>query len=96
MEIIKLQLSASIFLLPARLIWDKLRNSLLVAVLLLLNLLDLLRSGPFPGRVHHAGHPRARHGAAAVTRWAHGGALRGHTAGWGHARSLQTKQKTDC
>lgn len=63
-------------------------NLLLVAVLLLLNLLNLLGGRPFTRRVHHTRHPGTRHRAAAVSWGAHGRSLWGHTAGWRHARSL--------
>ena len=52
-------------------------NLLLVAVLLLD--LHLLRGRSLPGRVHD-GHPRPGHGAGAVPRGAHGGALGRHAA----------------
>lgn len=72
----------------ARLLQHKTSNLLLVAILLL-DLLNLLRGWPLPRWIHHPGHHRARHGTVAVSWGAHGWPLGSHTAGWGHAWSLQ-------
>lgn len=61
---------------------------LLLVAILLLNLLNLLGGGPLTRWVHHTRHHGARHGAIAVSWGSHGRSLRGHTAGWRHARSL--------
>lgn len=53
---------------------------LLVAVLLLLNLLNLLGGRPLTRWVHNTWHPRARHWAATVSWRAHCWSLWGHTA----------------
>lgn len=65
------------------------RPDLLLVAILLLDLLNLLWGWPLPRWIHHPGHHGARHGTVAVSWGAHGWPLWSHTAGWGHAWSLQ-------